>query len=280
MKVIDKLVTTSPLKDLIEVEMLPACGNSSHGSSSSSPPRRQGEAGGERGSEQEREEGRRKHQEKVGEDSLVDSSTSTTSQLNGTPGVSTADDEDQERIVTNSFQETFAYPLEHLELCKLRYSKEERKILYAHFGEKLLRYFTLTLYHPVGTCRMGKGKGSADTERVEPLAAGLREEEHRHRRSLKAGGGADSREENGQKHTREESEMKKNERDAVWSENAVVDSRLRVCGNVCVSGVRVVDASVMPHLPSGNTHAPVIMIAERAVDMIVEDNYQIDRESS
>jgi choline dehydrogenase len=70
---------------------------------------------------------------------------------------------------------------------------------------EFLRNEVETLYHPVGTCKMGN----------DPLA--------------------------------------------------VVDSQLRVFG---VERLRVVDASVMPAIPTGNTNAPTIMIAEKAADMI------------
>jgi len=49
-------------------------------------------------------------------------------------------------------------------------------------------------------------------------------------------------------------------------EEAVVDAALRVRG---VDALRVIDASVMPVIPGGNTNAPTIMVAERGADLIL-----------
>ena len=49
------------------------------------------------------------------------------------------------------------------------------------------------------------------------------------------------------------------------AEGAVVDSTCRVYGT---SGLRVVDASIMPDIPPANTHVPTIMIAERSAALI------------
>ena len=49
------------------------------------------------------------------------------------------------------------------------------------------------------------------------------------------------------------------------SSDSVVDSHLRVHG---VQGLRIVDASVIPKIPGGQTAAPVVMIAEKAAEFI------------
>lgn len=55
---------------------------------------------------------------------------------------------------------------------------------------------------------------------------------------------------------------------------AVLDHRLRVRG---VEGLRVIDASVMPTITSGNTNSPTLMIAERGAEMVIADGRDVSR---
>jgi choline dehydrogenase len=55
---------------------------------------------------------------------------------------------------------------------------------------------------------------------------------------------------------------------AADDERAVLDARLRVCG---IAGLRVIDASAMPDITSGNTNSPTLMIAERGAEWVAAD---------
>jgi choline dehydrogenase len=58
--------------------------------------------------------------------------------------------------------------------------------------------------------------------------------------------------------------------------NAVVDQRLRVRN---ISGLRVIDVSIMPEITSSGTNAPSIMIGERGAQFIIEDNSLLEEDT-
>ena len=58
---------------------------------------------------------------------------------------------------------------------------------------------------------------------------------------------------------------------AMGDERQPLDPELKVRG---VEGLRVIDASVFPKIPSGNTNAPTIMTAEKGADMVLADARQ------
>ena len=55
---------------------------------------------------------------------------------------------------------------------------------------------------------------------------------------------------------------------------SVVNHELKVYG---VRGLRVIDASIMPHVPSGNINAPTIMVGEKGADLVKEHWYSFKR---
>ncbi|XP_033228678.1 glucose dehydrogenase [FAD, quinone]-like isoform X2 [Belonocnema kinseyi] len=125
-------------------------------------------------------------------------------------------DPDRERLIeairifqnlfnTTSFQKNeFKLDNERQPLCmELIFDSDD-------YWSCILSEYTITIYHPVGTCKMGPKE----------------------------------------------------------DKKAVVNPRLRVYG---IENLRVVDASIIPIIPRGNTNAPTIMIAEKAADMIKED---------
>lgn len=63
---------------------------------------------------------------------------------------------------------------------------------------------------------------------------------------------------------------------AATDPQAVVDHRLRVHG---LEALRIVDGSVLPNILSGNTHAPIVMMAERAAEFVIADKQAADQEA-
>ena len=109
------------------------------------------------------------------------------------------------------------------------------------FWEELVRSYAATIYHPIGTCKCGdvsKDSVSLVLSCSIVLAASF---SYRYLFAFVS---------------------------SVLCQMAVVNGRLQVRG---VSRLRVVDASVMPLLTSGNTNLPAIMIGEKAADLILQD---------
>ena len=116
-----------------------------------------------------------------------------------------SEQEDIDRLIKGGEKalEVLQQPIlqQHIKAKGLPHNRKTKEALLTHIKQTLE-----TVYHPVGTCKMGNDKG------------------------------------------------------------AVVDDQLRVHG---IENLRVVDASIMPTIVSGNTNAPVFMIAEKAAEMIL-----------
>lgn len=129
-----------------------------------------------------------------------------------------------------------------------------------------ISHFTQTLYHPIGTCKMGTPdihfvvyhKRSSSWHRQQLVLLHLK---GNFRQRLSWG------------LQRAKNYDAKRQRDILlprWSKTSVVDGSLRLCGGMCVQNIRIVDASIFPHLPSGNTHIPTVVLAHVAAEAIAE----------
>ncbi|KAF8822604.1 GMC oxidoreductase [Cardiosporidium cionae] len=132
---------------------------------------------------------------------------------------------------------------------------------------EIARHLTLTLYHPVGTCRMGNQshfshytRDIVGAQKIQSNCLWKQNSKEIFPFLLQSF-----------KFQQEQCPIRYSGKYITVENDVVVDERLRVCGGKCVGGLRIVDASVMPHLPTGNTHAPVIMIAEKAADLIIQE---------
>ncbi|OEH78777.1 GMC oxidoreductase [Cyclospora cayetanensis] len=165
-------------------------------------------------------------------------------------------------------------------VCALAVAHEQGRISDEEWAMGFVRLFTLTLYHPVGTCKMGvadeaflktmgreTGEGAvqgAEQTGVGAAAKGGSSSDH-----------TDALDEKIPKNTQTNERLAEKREDEVslppaWSATAVVDGSLRLCGGFCVGNVSIADASVLPHLPSGNTHLPVVLVAHVAAEALSE----------